>query len=345
MPCIPTPAATLNNAEPAKLKRRNPKMESPTGSNSPSSGQPETDLQPPAKPGEAVANTQPIRMCRADEVRPHPLNIQLYGAACPDDLVKSVANTGILVPLIVTPDNLVISGHRRLEAAKLAGLHEVPVIERAAASDDELCLLLLECNTGRRKTNEQMIREYREFKRIESAMAAPRRGTRNDLRSDPAGSHGRARDLAAAKVGDFSATTLDLGDKVLAVLDEKQGSENMQTVEEARTLLNEHGFAAAHSRLQILGWMPPGRSKKAGENPANRGSADRGTKTTVQEPEAGVLTAERDEIAKPGDFVARFTTLYKEMLGDAPTPAHAQCVKDAVGEFATSILGTMKGDH
>ncbi len=164
-------------------------MKSMKGSTPSTSGRPETQGQSLATvSSDGVCRRQlsgqrptqqPTRMCKLSDLKSHPLNAELYGADCPDDLVSSVAGSGVVVPLIVTPENVVISGHRRWHAAKRAGLDEVPVIERTTASENELRLLLLECNTGRRKTIEQLIREYREFKRIEAALAAGRRGSRD----------------------------------------------------------------------------------------------------------------------------------------------------------------------
>lgn len=51
------------------------------------------------------------------------------------DLMKSIENNGVLVPLIVrsNPNGNgyeIISGHRRKEACKLLGINEIPVIVR-----------------------------------------------------------------------------------------------------------------------------------------------------------------------------------------------------------------------
>lgn len=48
-----------------------------------------------------------------------------------DELAASIQTVGILQPLVVTPRGdtlMLVAGHRRLEAAKIAGLSEVPVI-------------------------------------------------------------------------------------------------------------------------------------------------------------------------------------------------------------------------
>lgn len=61
-----------------------------------------------------------------------------------DELVGSIRRVGILVPLIVGPDGegfVLVSGHRRLAAAKRVGLLSVPCVVRSseAAQTTEVC--------------------------------------------------------------------------------------------------------------------------------------------------------------------------------------------------------------
>lgn len=66
-----------------------------------------------------------------------------------EDLANSIREHGILQPLIVTYDSLsglytLIAGERRLRAAKLAGLEQVPVVVRKADDLERLELALIE---------------------------------------------------------------------------------------------------------------------------------------------------------------------------------------------------------
>ena len=57
-----------------------------------------------------------------------------------DDLVESIKANGILTPVLVRPDDEgtyeMISGHRRLHAAKRAGLSRIPAIVKEMTTDD-----------------------------------------------------------------------------------------------------------------------------------------------------------------------------------------------------------------
>lgn len=56
-----------------------------------------------------------------------------------DDLIDSIQESGVLVPLIVTPDNVVIDGNRRLEAARqVFGNNAVITVEVKDLSEQEI---------------------------------------------------------------------------------------------------------------------------------------------------------------------------------------------------------------
>ncbi|MGF7396218.1 ParB N-terminal domain-containing protein [Thermoanaerobacterium thermosaccharolyticum] len=72
-------------------------------------------------------------------LRPHPRNKEFFDDMEGDkwkDFVESIKTSGIIQPLIVTDDYVVISGHQRLKAAKELGLTEVPCEIRKYADKD-----------------------------------------------------------------------------------------------------------------------------------------------------------------------------------------------------------------
>lgn len=66
------------------------------------------------------------------------------------ELAASIAQDGLLQPLVVSPSVghpgrfLLVAGERRLRAAKIAGLSEVPVFHRASEANSQLRLALIE---------------------------------------------------------------------------------------------------------------------------------------------------------------------------------------------------------
>jgi hypothetical protein len=118
-----------------------------------------TKLRRP-KPGHGLVSTRPI-----DDIRPAPENDTLYRPVDPSDpelvsLASDIERNGILDPLVVTIDGYLVSGHRRLAAAKLAGLSTVPVIEKPIRrTDPEFVPLLASFNKQREKTLDEKLRE------------------------------------------------------------------------------------------------------------------------------------------------------------------------------------------
>jgi len=151
-------------------------------------------------------------------LKPHPKNAEIYGDTDDvDDLdatfKESVAEKGVLEPLVVTNGKEIISGHRRWLAARDAGLGSVPV--RYSEFDDELAEreALIEFNRQREKTPGQIVNEFEEMLEIEKKRGRESQGpnsTKNLVESD-----GDAQTRAAEKINaDVSGETLRKGKTV-----------------------------------------------------------------------------------------------------------------------------------
>lgn len=79
------------------------------------------------------------------QLRENPANPR--GSVSPDtvtELADSIRAQGVLQPLLITPDGVVVAGHRRLAAARLAGLTSVPVVVRDFTEQEALSAMLAE---------------------------------------------------------------------------------------------------------------------------------------------------------------------------------------------------------
>ena len=103
-----------------------------------------------------------------------------------DELVESIKANGILTPVIVRPDDEgtyeMISGHRRLHAAKRAGLHKVPAIVKEV-TDDEATIMMVDANVQR----EEILPSEKAFAYKMRYDAMRRQGARTDLTSSQNG--------------------------------------------------------------------------------------------------------------------------------------------------------------
>ena len=97
-----------------------------------------------------IAGTQEIEIGRIHAFPNHPFKV--LDDEKMNTLVDSIRENGILNPVIVRPDNSgdyeMISGHRRLHAAGIAGLKKVPAIVKEM-SDDEAIINMVDANIQR----------------------------------------------------------------------------------------------------------------------------------------------------------------------------------------------------
>lgn len=99
------------------------------------------------------------------DLKPAAVNSKVYRPVDPNDpavqrLAETIREHGILTPLTVTSDRVILSGHRRHCAAKLVGLDTVPVIVDPIRSDDPQFLQrLVVANETREKTLAEVLRE------------------------------------------------------------------------------------------------------------------------------------------------------------------------------------------
>lgn len=102
----------------------------------------------------SATTTDALEMRALASIRPNPLNPRSDEE--PDegfaDLVESVRQSGILQPLLVTPDGVIVAGHRRVRAARAAGLSEVPVLVRDLDETQQIEAMLIE-NVQRKSLN------------------------------------------------------------------------------------------------------------------------------------------------------------------------------------------------
>ena len=179
----------------------------------------------------------------------HLLNIKLYGDKPDQELKKLIEENGVLEPIVVTPYNTIISGHRRNQCAKMLGLKEVPVIIRQDLTDPlEIEKTLILSNKQREKTTELKAREYQRLKEIEAEQAKVRQKTLNNkdeaLRENVPQARGKSSDLAAKEVG-MSGKTAEKAAKVVEKIDELEESGEVEEAAELRETLNKSVSGAA----------------------------------------------------------------------------------------------------
>jgi hypothetical protein len=74
-----------------------------------------------------------VRILPVSAIKPSPENERLYRPVSLDDpslhdLAQSIREIGFSVPITISRDRVILSGHRRFAAAQLVGLNEAPCI-------------------------------------------------------------------------------------------------------------------------------------------------------------------------------------------------------------------------
>lgn len=118
---------------------------------------------------------------RVDQIYPfenHPFKVRDDDKM--EELVESIKNNGVLTPVLVRPDDEgnyeMISGHRRLHAAKKAGLTVIPAIVKLMTNDDAI-IAMVDANCQR----EEILPSERAFSLKMKMDAMRRQGSRTDM--------------------------------------------------------------------------------------------------------------------------------------------------------------------
>lgn len=111
----------------------------------------------------------------------HPF--KLYEGERFDEMVESIKNFGVIVPIVVRKKGLkyeILSGHNRVNAAKEAGLTDVPAVVKDELTEEEATLIVTETNLMQRSFTD-LVHSERATVIATRHNAMKNQGIRNDL--------------------------------------------------------------------------------------------------------------------------------------------------------------------
>jgi len=111
----------------------------------------------------------------------HPF--KLYEGERLNDMVESIKEFGVIVPIVIRPIDTsyqILSGHNRVNAAKLAGILKVPAVIKEGLTEDEATLIVTETNTMQRSFSD-LLHSERAAVIFARHKAMANQGIRNDL--------------------------------------------------------------------------------------------------------------------------------------------------------------------
>ena len=194
---------------------------------------------------------------RLNQIIDHPINHAIYADNFDDDMVESVRVNGVLNPITVCKHPggsfVCLSGHRRRQAAKLAGLTEVPaMVIRDDVPEYLQVIMVIESNRQRDKTPEQKTRETTELAKARAVEAKKRQKEANPSGSTLGKNVSQGRDesaralaQAAKETGLGSRPTAEKAIKVVEKIDELTAAGETVKAEQLREALNEKSVSAA----------------------------------------------------------------------------------------------------
>jgi ParB family chromosome partitioning protein len=159
--------------------------------------------QPNAAPAEMITS---LPVNQLHPFANHPF--KLYSEEKMQEMVESIAKYGVLTPILVRPQASgdgyeVVSGHNRVEAAKLAGIKEIPSTVRQM--DDETAIIaMIDSNLRQR---EKLLPSEKAFAYKMKLDAIKRQGERTDLTSgqvDQKLIQKTSRDIVSTDAGESS---------------------------------------------------------------------------------------------------------------------------------------------
>ncbi len=110
---------------------------------------------------EEPKETAGVSEIEIDSLKPfhnHPFRI--YEGQRLNDMVESIKEMGVMLPIIAlkksNDEYMILSGHNRVNAAKLAGLSKVPTVIKEDLSDEEAMLIVTETNLMQRSFSDML---------------------------------------------------------------------------------------------------------------------------------------------------------------------------------------------
>lgn len=118
-----------------------------------------------------------VKWVSPDSLKPCQTHQSIYGEEVIDlFLFESIKKSGVLTPLIIDKNNIIISGIARWKVSKVLNLVRVPVVYSSEAASNEN---LVSCNISRHKSYSILFKEYEVLKKAFNIS----QGARTDLRN------------------------------------------------------------------------------------------------------------------------------------------------------------------
>ena len=190
-----------------------------------------------------------MQQININELKPHPRNIEFFDDMTGDTwnaFKESISASGIIEPIVVTQDMIIVSGHQRVRAAKELGLSTIMVDIRKYENDDKVLKDLIETNIRQRGIgNPNPVKLGRCIKELERIYGIE---------------HGGNRKTSSPKVSDLNQEQLAemIGISVDTLNNYKKLTELIPELED----LVDTGILAPTTALALVKYMSPSEQEE-----------------------------------------------------------------------------------
>ena len=90
-----------------------------------------------------------MEILKIEDLTPHPRNAEFFDDMTGEkwnEFLESVKSRGVIEPIVITPDKVIVSGHQRVRACKELGIEEITCDVHLYNNEDEILQDLLETN-------------------------------------------------------------------------------------------------------------------------------------------------------------------------------------------------------
>lgn len=96
-----------------------------------------------------------MQQFNVDELKPHPRNNEFFDDMTGEkweEFLESIRTRGVVEPIVITPDKVIVSGHQRVRACKELGIRTVMCDVHTYDNEDQILQDLIETNIRQRGT-------------------------------------------------------------------------------------------------------------------------------------------------------------------------------------------------
>lgn len=190
-----------------------------------------------------------MQMMKIEDLRPHKRNSEFFDDMTGEkwqEFLDSIKTSGVIEPIVVTQDKVIVSGHQRVRACKELGIKEILAEVRVYEDEDKIIKDLLETNIRQRgDIGGSSIKLGRRIKELERIYG---------IREGSAGGNGGANQFAGSANGASSKMTeKELAEKLGIGLDTLKRAKSLTNLSPEIQQLIEQGNISASTAARVIG--------------------------------------------------------------------------------------------